>query len=227
MRYCLLLLLLLQASLPAAADTRVVFDEQSPQLLRAVGKLSVPGHRFIDGEKQAHQQDCSASLIGPRTILTAWHCLEYYRDYSYELVFTMPNVPGQPPVIAHRLDTGKGMDADWALLRLLRPIRGVTPIPVDSGTAPAPSSSLLLAGFAADAGLGANGDKLTWQDGCQLDRLGARDWGTNCVTYTGASGGPVLSTGRIVGVISAGDREAHTYFTPSNRFISAVRLHLR
>ncbi len=212
------LLCLLLAPLPANAE-RAAFDVNAPQLLRAVGKLSVPGHDRVDGRRRQRDENCSASLVAPDAILTAWHCLEYYRDLSRDPLFSLPNVPGQEPVAARRISDGGGMMADWALLKLMRPIRSVEPLPVRRYS---PSSGeLLLAGFARDAGPGAGGEHLTWQGGC---RLMAGDLpGTNCRTFRGASGGPVLSGGYIIGVISARDEEQRTLFAPSTVFLSDLR----
>lgn len=209
----------------ANATERSAFSADAPQALRAVGKLTVPGHDRVDGNRRHRDENCSASLVGPRTILTAWHCLEYYSDLSRDPVFTLPLVSEQDPVPATRLADGGSMDADWALLRLSRPIRSVEPLPVLS--LPAAAHRVLLAGYARDAQLGAGGARLTWQGDCRLVELGPHGVGTDCVTYKGASGGAVLFEGAIVGVISAGDSAETTWFVPSRNFLSPLRLHAR
>jgi len=50
---------------------------------------------------------------------------------------------------------------------------------------------------------------------------------TNCQAYKGASGGPVINNGAIIGVISSGHGEGLTYYAPSSRFSWALRLYLR
>ncbi len=213
-------------TLYAASAEREVFDADSPQLLRAVGKLSVPGYDQVDGRRRFREENCSASLVAPSTILTAWHCLEHYTDLSRDPQFSLLHGSDAVTVAATRLADGGSMEADWALLRLARPIRSVGPLPVDSVDMAA-GVRVLLAGYARDQGLGEGGERLTWQAGCRLTEQKPGRVGTDCVTYKGASGGPVLLDGRVVGVISAGDSEQRTYFAPSTRFISPFRLHAR
>lgn len=207
----------------ALSAERSVFSAQAPQLLLAVGKLTVPGHDRVDGRRRQRDENCTASLVSPDTILTAWHCLEFYRDLSRDPVFSLPYVPGQVPVAARRISDGGDMRADWALLKLAQPILTVSPLPVASYRRDIPR--VLLAGYARDEGLGAGGDRLTWQSDCQV--LSGRATGTSCITYKGASGGPVIADGHIVGVISAGDSTAQTLFAPSTLFIATVRAHAR
>jgi V8-like Glu-specific endopeptidase len=219
------LLALLLGTATAQAGERAIFSADSPQQLRAVGKLTVPGSDRVDGERRHRDENCSASLVGPSTILTAWHCLEYYRDLSREPVFTLPLVPGQDAIPARRLADGGSMDADWAILRLAQPIHSVKPLQVVAFSST--DNEVMIAGYARDDGLGAGGEKLTWQAGCKLSEANRRRVGTDCVTYKGASGGAVLSATGIVGVISAGDSSEQTFFSPSRGFLTLVRAHAR
>ncbi len=216
-----LLLSLLLAGSCAHAGERAVFSTQADQRLLAVGKLTVPGYDRVDGERLYREENCTASLVAPSTILTAWHCLEHYRDLSRDPVFTLPLVPGQGAIVARRVADGGGMEADWALLRLARPVEDVEPLPVVAF--PGAGSELLLAGYARDEGLCGGGEKLTWQAGCTVADISRQRVSTNCVTYKGASGGAVLSVDGVVGVISAGDSTAQTWFYPSGGFITRLR----
>lgn len=119
------------------------------------------------------------------------------------------------------------MSADWALLRLEQPILGVKPIPVAAYNAGPNDSRLALAGYARDEQLGRRGQTLTWEAECLQTTQERVRVGIDCVTFKGASGGPVVAEGRLIGVISAGDGAAVTYFVPSNLFMLNLRLHRR
>lgn len=204
-----------------------MYQDNSPSWLAAVGTLTVPGHRFEQGERLHHRENCSATLIGSRTILTAWHCLEYYRDLSQEIVFSLPYQPQQPRWRARRLDDGAGMSADWAILRLEGPVENVVPVAVRPQFTTADGPGISMAGYSRDSILGAGGDKLTWQAQCNITGDETYRVATNCEAYKGASGGPVIRQGKVVGVISAGDSAGITYYVPSRAFMGAVRRHRR
>jgi V8-like Glu-specific endopeptidase len=223
--YHFLLSLLVFLAFAAQADPRQQFTAESPAWLSAVGKLTVPGQRFEQGERLHYREDCTATLIGAQTILTAWHCLEYYRDVSHDIVFKLPYSAGGESRYARRLADGGGMRSDWALLHLDRPISHITPVPVRMEFTARVDTPVSIAGYSRDDGLGAGGSILTWQAACAItDNEGYRV-ATNCLAYKGASGGPALFEGAIVGVISAGDGQGQTYYAPSSSFRSAVRLY--
>jgi V8-like Glu-specific endopeptidase len=219
--------LLLLFSIAAAAEPRQVYGQDSPAWLAAVGSLTVPGQRFEQGERLHHQENCTATLIGPQTILTAWHCLEHYRDLSMEILFSLPYQPQQPQWRARRLADGAGMQADWALLRLERAVKNVPSVAVHSRIQALDPNDISMAGYSRDSALGAGGDNLTWQAQCLITEDEGYRVATNCEAFKGASGGPVIRGGKIVGVISAGDGDGLTYFAPSKVFIKAVRRHRR
>lgn len=230
----------LLASAPAVAtDDRRVRVDDSPRWLFAVGKLEVPGTRFVDGRRQHHIEDCSATLLpspsGDRadTLVTAWHCLDQYRDFSKPLVVTFESDSGEPVArTAYRLTSGGGMHADWALLRLFQPLPAATvpALPVHPGRA-APDLPLVMAGFSGDPGLGARGARLTFDPGCHVTGRQRHATGTDCLAFKGASGGAVVQLtadgqAMLAGVVSEGDGSGYSSFVPVERFRSALALHL-
>ena len=219
--------LLVVYSVAAESAGRVAYAPPAPDWLLAVGRLTVPGWDTVDGEHRHRDENCSASLIGPETIVTAWHCFEFYNDLSRDPVFTLPNAPQTARVVARRVAQGGSMSADWALLRLQQPILHVKPISVARYDAALDDAQLALAGFARDDRLGQGGRVLTWEAECRQTRHERFRVGTDCITFKGASGGAVVSRGQLIGVISAGDGAAVTYFVPSNLFMLNLRLHRR
>ena len=217
----------LTLSLDAGGSDRAAYTLDAPDWLRAVGRLTVPGSDNVDGDSRHREENCSASLIGRETIVTAWHCFEFYQDLSRDPVFTLPNAPQPTPVVARRIAQGGSMSADWALLRLEQPILDVKPIPVARYDASLHESRFALAGYARDEPLGQRGQALTWQAECLQTIHEYTRVGIDCVTFKGASGGPVVAGGRLIGVISEGDGAAVTYFVPSNLFMLNLRLHRR
>ncbi|TDG12058.1 trypsin-like serine protease [Seongchinamella unica] len=223
----LLFWLLPGASGSVADEQRLVYTEHSPRWLQSVGKLDVPGIQFEQGRRRHQRESCSGTLVAPAgkrladIVVTAWHCLEFYRDLSQSITFTL--LPGSDRAIrreAHRLADGGGMDADWALLRLSRP--------VDTGAIPAMELNpapgdlrrpVTMAGFSGDNGLGQDGALLTYHDNCRITRQNRQGSETDCSAYKGASGGAVIQLtdqgrAQLTGVISRGDSEGTSIYVP-------------
>lgn len=230
---------LLMASSGAGAEQREVFADSSPDWLQSVGKLDVPGIAFKDGERRHQRENCSGTLVAPAgkrmadIVVTAWHCLEFYNDLSKPITFTL--LPGSDEAIrreAYRLVDGGGMYADWALLRLYRPVdtriipamelnpqRGDTQRPVT------------MAGFSGDDGLGRAGTVLTYHHSCQIIRQERDASETDCSAYRGASGGAVIQLSqsggaRLTGVISRGNSEGISIYVPVSGFRGSLEQHL-
>ena len=98
---CLRVLLsMLATSLLAAAaahsDPRRGLSATSPDWLLAVGALDVPVQQPIEGRLVHLREDCSATLVtregagAANIIVTAWHCLEDYRDLSRPIMACTP-----------------------------------------------------------------------------------------------------------------------------------------
>jgi hypothetical protein len=221
-------------------DTRQVFGPESPQWLRAVGRLQVPTRRYTDGRTEHHREDCSATLVsGPvrrsaDTLVTAWHCLEHYRDLSRPISFTARDNNGRLlSREAYRLADGGGMHGDWAILRLYRPIdrEVMAALPLHPRQAD-PARQVTMAGYSRDAGLGEHGERLTYDAGCRIIAQAREGNDSDCLAYKGASGGAVVqlsTTGEplYAGVISRGDSEGLSIYVPISRFRLTLQQHLR
>lgn len=224
----------------AAADRREIVSATSPAWLRAVGKLQVPGSRYRDGQRRHVKENCSATLVTgadrPRAdiIVTAWHCLADYSDLSRPITFTLQPNPGEPiERQAYRLADGGGMHADWAILRLYRPVDsrevaalGIHPQRADAGRA------ISMAGYSRDAGKGAAGSRLTFDRNCRITGQATASSDSNCVAYRGASGGAVVQfsvegAALFSGVVSAGNGAGLSTFVPVAGFRSELARHLR
>ena len=225
---------------PPPADSRQVFGPESPVWLRAVGKLQVPGHKYRDGRRAHHREDCSATLVArpastrADTIVTAWHCLEFYRDLSKPITFTlMPGSDQHSTREAYRLADGGGMHADWAILRLYEavslhdiPAMRIHPERADADRA------IAMAGYSRDSGLGNNGEQLSFDPDCSITQQTRFRSDSDCTAHKGSSGGAVIQLSaigepRLCGVISQGDSASLSTFVPVSGFRSAINLHLK
>lgn len=221
------------------AEQRLAYTENSPQWLQSVGKLDVPGIQFEEGQRRHQRESCSGTLVAPvgtrlaDIVVTAWHCLEFYRDLSKPITFTL--LPGSDRAIrreAYRLADGGGMYADWAVLRLSRP--------VDTGLIPAmelnPAQGdrqrpVTMAGFSGDNGLGMDGAVMTYHNDCRITRQHREGSETDCSAYKGASGGAVIQlsqqgVAQLTGVISRGNSEGISIYVPVTRFRRPLDKHL-
>ncbi len=215
----------------AQADTRQVYSSDAPAWLQAVGVLSVPGMRYREGRRSHYREECSGTLVVDRpgrsadTVITAWHCLEFYEDLSMPITFTLSAGQEQPLVgVARRLADGGGMHADWAILRLQQavPADRVAAVTVHDGE-PAPDRPVTMAGYSRDSGLGMDGRRLTFDPACQITHTQTTVVEADCTAYKGASGGAVVQASeagvaRLSGVISSGDSAGTVLYVPVSGF---------
>jgi len=227
------------AALAGAADTRQVYSGQTHYWLRAVGKLQVPGQRYRDGDTAHHTENCSATLVAlpgraqADTIITAWHCLEMYRDLSQPITLTLWDTSGRPlQREVYRLQDGGGMQADWAILRLQVPVpvEQVAGLPILSAPAD-PARPVIMAGFSGDNGIGAAGKVLTFDADCAITQQDENIGDTDCTAFKGASGGAVIQVSNagepfLCGVISQGNGEGRSTFVPLSGFRHSIDRHL-
>jgi len=234
-----LLCLLLSGPAVHGADRRLVYTGETYPWLAAVGRLSVPGERRVEGRYSYFLEDCSATLVArpaaahADTIITAWHCLEHYRDLSRPITFRLGETPGKIlEMEATRVADGGGMHADWAILRLREPVPAShTPaLPVGAQGADR-GAPVIMAGFSRDEGLGRGGEVLTYDPGCRITGQVRRSADTDCTAHKGSSGGAVVQVSgsgeaRLCGVISEGDGSGYSRFVPVGAFRGVIELHL-
>ncbi len=220
-------------------EKRLAASAASPPWLQSVGRLAVPGIRYDNGRRVHHRENCSATLISPAgkrasIVVTAWHCLESYRDLSQTITFTLEAYENGDTVMEVRpIVDGGGMHADWAILKLVernpRPRQPLGLIPAK--TNPGYGDPLVMAGYSRDTGLGDNGKALTYHTGCRALDTNEYSTHSDCQAYKGASGGAVIQYSEsgvphFAGVISEGNSEGISTFVPVARFRSALNLYL-
>jgi len=165
---------------------------------------------------------CTGTLVGPRTVLTAAHCLVARRTgrpvqpgtVHFLLGYHQGGWTAHARVVAYRL--GPGYDsasrrppgADWALLTLERPIGGPDRILPLRREAPAAGKPLVLGGYQQDRPEVLLADTACRMLGLSRDPAGLVLLVHDCVGTRGASGAPLLARaedGRwaVVGVASA------------------------
>jgi len=167
---------------------------------------------------------CTGTVVAPRVVLTAAHCLDVFgEDGQYEvylgsrlgsgdgrfaLVVSARRHPAYDPVTHEH---------DLALLRLAVPVE-VEPVALPAGSLePVPGQSLRVVGFgAAAAGELAGGEKRWgWMSISEVTATGVRSAPGPGMSCTGDSGGPVLVTvdgrERLLGVSASGDPGCRTY----------------
>lgn len=225
----------------ATGDSRQVYnDTRSPNWLRAVGKLQVPGTKIVKGRRTHHREDCSGTLVTnpgntqADTVITAWHCLEFYTDLSKRMTFTL--LPGSPDPLeleVYWVADGGGIYADWAILRLRQPIARtqIAAMTVHPSEAKK-DDNIIMAGYSADDQLGRHGDKLTYDADCSITEHSRGGGDSDCYAHKGASGGAVVFLSNkgeawFWGVISQGDGVGFSTYVPVTGFRNAISLHLR
>jgi len=211
-------------ALQAAAEPTGAFQEDA---LRSVGRLLVPAIRFRNGYAQHFDEQCSGTLVQPSAgaalsdlVLSAWHCLEHYRDTSRPLLFV--SAAGQQRH-ARMLTSGGSMFSDWVLLRLESALPHPVAISLDGNTA---QQRLVMAGYPRVE----QGEKRPLQRAvdCRITGRDHNDQRSDCVLNKGASGGAVFSASdlSLLGVISRGDGVSQSIFVPVSRFQSRIRAYL-
>lgn len=196
--------------------------------LFSVGKLHVPGQRYENGYAKHYDESCSATLITDNSgtlsselIISAWHCIEFYRDTSKPLTFETASGETRK---ANLISSGGSMYSDWALLRLDAPL----PSPaVLMSSDREHADTLRMAGYPRSATPQAG--LIPTVSDCQVTGSDGADTRSDCVLQKGASGGAVFSGDkerRYLGVISRGDGESLSIYVPLSRFRANISAYL-
>lgn len=223
----------LVAAVALQLPVAVIGAEQQKLALESVGRLLVPGVRYVRGYAQHYDERCSGTLItdlpsAQRSdlVLSAWHCIEHYRDLSRRLIFE--SVDGQRSE-AHVLSSGAGMDEDWVLLRLKEKMPSPIYLEPPRSTRTPMEETLRLDLRLLMAGYPKTSDSqqsliVTTRECVGIGNAG-NDIRSNCILQKGASGGAVFSLNdrpEFRGVISRGDGATQSIYVPIERFRARI-----
>ncbi len=209
---------------PAAAQggNRVRVDVRHPPW-NAVGKLQALS--------ETTRTTCTATLIGPRTALTAAHCLYDPRTRSrfpvaaLQVMFGLDGQRMAAGALVERVAMGAGFDpddpvgtmgGDWALLTLAAPLTvegGYLPLDPQP---PASGTAVMVGGYAQNDPNTLAADTNCRVTAAAVDSGGRRLVLHNCTIVLGVSGAPLLRSVRhgwaIVGVNIGRSREGDRGF---------------
>jgi protease YdgD len=166
---------------------------------RAVGKLQIALVSF--------HQSCTATLVGPATVVTAAHCAFNPRTQRYHLPGSLHFLIGYDGsryaghAIGIKIETGSGYDpsrpretigSDWALISLDTPLGSSDWVLPMIGELPETGSTIMLGGYQQDRPLVLMADTDCRIVGRVTDSAGRLLLRHNCTGTRGVSGAPLL-----------------------------------
>ncbi|HBZ50342.1 MAG TPA: hypothetical protein DEO43_08570 [Halieaceae bacterium] len=216
---CLNLLILLFCSVASIAQPAERYRPDSPNWMKFVAAINVPTLKHEAGRTRHYREQCSATLINhdharqDQWLITAWHCIEHYRDLSQTIEVRFPHAGLNDQYYTARVArSGERLERDWALLRLEQRLPPHLSSPL---TLTAASPSLLATAAGYSKHLREGRERLSYDSNCRW--VSAQEW-QDCFTSKGTSGGPVVQTiadePTIVGIISQGNGEGMTLTFP-------------
>lgn len=205
-----------------AASTVGLFQSGSVNIKDGNAELSTESYGSSYGlcqdepfREQATGAFCSGSLVAPDVIMTAGHCIRSEsacKGTKFVFGFSINAKGGATPnkvpasevyscaQLMGREEVGTG--ADWALVKLDRPVAGHTPLKVNRGGAPAKGTPLIVIGHPAGLPTKVAG-------GASVREHRSGYFVANLDTYGGNSGSAVFNakTGQIEGILVRGEND--------------------
>ena len=179
--------------------------------------------RLCDGipfNDQPQPGDCTGFLVGPKTLVTAGHCVRHDDEcsrnswvFGFKLgvdVFESSQVYSCNKIISQKLVTVDFQHADYAVIELDREVEGVTPLAFRKEGSIQKDASLLVIGHPSGLPMKASDGAVVKSAGkpVLMSKLERRPnfFAANLDTFGGNSGSPVfdMSTGLVEGILVKG-----------------------